>query len=351
MIGGHAGRSGAANWCAGCAKRRERCETLDECIPRCIVVDRGADGRQAQPGALGSDRGRAAARGGEPVTVVVPGADVGSRGDGARRGRRGRSGRCSTSPQLAAYTPDGYTSRRSRVRARRRRPRSCCCRTRIRPATSRRRSPRASIARSSPTARRSRATARRRVRAADVPGQAGGGRASAGRGAAPRHHSDRRVRADQRGTRRGRRRPYDRDGGRSIRRAIRQKPEPPFQEAKQAVDLSQAERIVAVGRGIKGQEHLALAEKLAAALGAELAASRPICDAGWLPMERQIGSSGQTVAPKLYVALGISGAIQHVVGHEGRAHDRRHQQGRRRPDLRDRRLRHRRRSVRDCCPR
>jgi electron transfer flavoprotein alpha subunit len=98
---------------------------------------------------------------------------------------------------------------------------------------------------------------------------------------------------------------------------IRQKPEAPFQEAKQAVDLSQAERIVAVGRGIKGQEHLPVAQKLADALGAELAASRPICDSGWLPMERQIGSSGQTVAPKLYVALGISGAIQHLVGMKG----------------------------------
>jgi len=99
--------------------------------------------------------------------------------------------------------------------------------------------------------------------------------------------------------------------------AIRQKSEPPFQEAKQAVDLSQAERIVSVGRGIKGQEHLKIAEELAKALGAELAASRPICDAGWLPMDRQIGSSGQTVAPKLYVALGISGAIQHLVGMKG----------------------------------
>jgi len=99
--------------------------------------------------------------------------------------------------------------------------------------------------------------------------------------------------------------------------AIRQKPEPPFQEARQAVDLSQAERIVSVGRGIKGQEHLKIAEELAKALGAELAASRPICDAGWLPMDRQIGSSGQTVAPKLYVALGISGAIQHLVGMKG----------------------------------
>lgn len=98
---------------------------------------------------------------------------------------------------------------------------------------------------------------------------------------------------------------------------IKEKPEAPFQETKQAVDLSQAERIVAVGRGIKAQEHISLAEKLAAALGAQLAASRPICDSGWLPMERQVGSSGQTVAPKLYVALGISGAIQHVVGMKG----------------------------------
>jgi electron transfer flavoprotein alpha subunit len=99
--------------------------------------------------------------------------------------------------------------------------------------------------------------------------------------------------------------------------AIRQKPEAPFQEAKAAVDLSQAERIVAVGRGIKGQEHLKVAEELAKVLGAEIAASRPICDSGWLPMDRQIGSSGQTVAPKLYIALGISGAIQHVVGMKG----------------------------------
>jgi electron transfer flavoprotein alpha subunit len=99
--------------------------------------------------------------------------------------------------------------------------------------------------------------------------------------------------------------------------AIRQRPEAPFKEAKQAVDLSQAERIVSVGRGIKGQEHLKIAEELAQALGAQIAASRPICDAGWLPMDRQIGSSGQTVAPKLYVALGISGAIQHLVGMKG----------------------------------
>jgi electron transfer flavoprotein alpha subunit len=99
--------------------------------------------------------------------------------------------------------------------------------------------------------------------------------------------------------------------------AIRQKPESPFQEARAAVDLSQAERIVAVGRGIKSQEHLAVAEALASAMGAEVAASRPICDNGWLPMSRQVGSSGQTVAPTLYVALGISGAIQHLVGMKG----------------------------------
>lgn len=95
---------------------------------------------------------------------------------------------------------------------------------------------------------------------------------------------------------------------------IRMTPEAPFQEVKQAVDLSKADIIVAVGRGIKNKDNLALAEKLAEALGADLAASRPICDAEWLPIDRQIGSSGQTVAPKLYVALGISGAIQHLVG-------------------------------------
>ena len=99
--------------------------------------------------------------------------------------------------------------------------------------------------------------------------------------------------------------------------AIRQQAEAPFQEAKQAVDLSQAERIVSVGRGIKEQSNIPLAQQLADALSAELAASRPICDAGWLPMERQVGSSGQTVAPKLYLALGISGAIQHLVGMKG----------------------------------
>ena len=95
---------------------------------------------------------------------------------------------------------------------------------------------------------------------------------------------------------------------------VRMKPEAPFQEAKQAVDLSKADIIVAVGRGIKSKDNLGLAEKLAEALGGDLAASRPICDAEWLPIDRQIGSSGQTVAPKLYIAIGISGAIQHLVG-------------------------------------
>lgn len=95
---------------------------------------------------------------------------------------------------------------------------------------------------------------------------------------------------------------------------VRMQPEAPFQEVKQAVDLSKTDVIIAVGRGIKSQENIALAQKLAELLGGDIAASRPICDAGWLPIDRQIGSSGQTVAPKLYIALGISGAIQHLVG-------------------------------------
>lgn len=98
---------------------------------------------------------------------------------------------------------------------------------------------------------------------------------------------------------------------------IRTKPLELFKEAKSAVDLTQAQMIVAIGRGIKAPENIAQAEVVAKALGGEIAASRPICDEGWLPMERQIGSSGQTVAPKLYLALGISGAIQHVVGMKG----------------------------------
>ncbi len=97
----------------------------------------------------------------------------------------------------------------------------------------------------------------------------------------------------------------------------RVRPHEVFQEATQAVDLSQAEIIVAVGRGIKEQKNIALAEELAHVLGGQVAASRPICDSGWMPLERQIGSSGQTVSPKLYIALGISGAIQHIVGMKG----------------------------------
>ncbi len=98
---------------------------------------------------------------------------------------------------------------------------------------------------------------------------------------------------------------------------IRTKPLERFRESQRAVDLGAAERIVSVGRGIREAENIAIVEQLAKAMGAELAASRPICDNGWLPMERQVGSSGQTVAPKLYVAVGISGAIQHLVGMKG----------------------------------
>ena len=98
---------------------------------------------------------------------------------------------------------------------------------------------------------------------------------------------------------------------------VRNKPQEVFKEAKQAVDLTQAEIIVSVGRGIKEQKNIEIAKQLAEVMGGEIAASRPICDSGWLPMDRQIGSSGQTVAPKLYLALGISGAIQHIVGMKG----------------------------------
>jgi electron transfer flavoprotein alpha subunit len=98
---------------------------------------------------------------------------------------------------------------------------------------------------------------------------------------------------------------------------LRQHPEERFKEAKAAVDLTQAPLIVAVGRGIKEEKNIEIIKKLAEALGAEIAASRPICDNEWLPMDRQIGSSGQTVAPKLYIAVGISGAIQHLVGMKG----------------------------------
>jgi electron transfer flavoprotein alpha subunit len=98
---------------------------------------------------------------------------------------------------------------------------------------------------------------------------------------------------------------------------IRTAPGEPFRESAQTVDLGAAQVIVSVGRGIREQENMPIVEALAQALGAELAASRPICDAGWLPIERQVGSSGHTVAPKLYLAVGISGAIQHLVGMKG----------------------------------
>jgi electron transfer flavoprotein alpha subunit len=98
---------------------------------------------------------------------------------------------------------------------------------------------------------------------------------------------------------------------------IRAKPQEPFRESARAVDLTSADIIVSVGRGIKEKDNIPIVEELAKALGAELAASRPICDNGWLPMERQVGSSGQTVSPKMYLAVGISGAIQHLVGMKG----------------------------------
>ena len=99
--------------------------------------------------------------------------------------------------------------------------------------------------------------------------------------------------------------------------AIRTRPLELFRESQRAVDLTAADIIVSVGRGIKEADNIPVVQKLAEVLGAELAASRPICDNGWLPMERQVGSSGQTVSPKLYLAVGISGAIQHLVGMKG----------------------------------
>ena len=125
------------------------------------------------------------------------------------------------------------------------------------------------------------------------------------------------FRADQVAAADGGARPVNRVAVELKAEQIRTKPLELFKEAKSAVDLTQAPLIVAVGRGIKAPENIRQAEAVAKAMGAEIAASRPICDEGWLPMERQIGSSGQTVAPKLYLALGISGAIQHVVGMKG----------------------------------
>jgi electron transfer flavoprotein alpha subunit len=89
------------------------------------------------------------------------------------------------------------------------------------------------------------------------------------------------------------------------------------QAAAETVDLGKAEIIVAVGRGVGGADKMGAIEELAKLLRADIAASRPVIDNGWLPRDRQIGSSGQTVAPKLYLALGISGAIQHLVGMKG----------------------------------
>ena len=125
------------------------------------------------------------------------------------------------------------------------------------------------------------------------------------------------FRADQVAATQGGAKPVNRVAIELKAEQIRTKPLELFKEAKSAVDLTQAPLIVAVGRGIKAPENIPQAEAVAKAMGAEIAASRPICDEGWLPMERQIGSSGQTVAPKLYLALGISGAIQHVVGMKG----------------------------------
>src|SRR5690349_6965320 len=125
------------------------------------------------------------------------------------------------------------------------------------------------------------------------------------------------FRADQVGAAEGAAKPIQKVSVDLRAEQIRTKPLDLFKEAKSAVDLTQAPLIVAVGRGIKAPENIPQAEAVAKAMGAEIAASRPICDEGWLPMERQIGSSGQTVAPKLYLALGISGAIQHVVGMKG----------------------------------
>jgi electron transfer flavoprotein alpha subunit len=98
---------------------------------------------------------------------------------------------------------------------------------------------------------------------------------------------------------------------------IRSKAEEPFRPSQRLVDLSRSEIVVSAGRGIQKEENLAMMQQLADALGAELGASRPICDQGWLPLERQVGSSGQTVSPKAYFAVGISGAIQHTVGMKG----------------------------------
>ena len=127
---------------------------------------------------------------------------------------------------------------------------------------------------------------------------------------------------------------------------IRTASEAPYQDAKDAVDLGSADIIVSVGRGIQDPDNIPQAEALARAIGGELAASRPICDNGWLPLDRQIGSSGQTVAPNLYLALGDLGGDPACGRHEGREDDRRREQGSRGTHLRDCRLRDRGGSVR-----
>ena len=93
--------------------------------------------------------------------------------------------------------------------------------------------------------------------------------------------------------------------------------EEPFQESASEIDLESADLIVSVGRGIEKEENTSIAFDLANVLNAEVSASRPVVDAGWLPSSRQVGSSGSTVSPKLYFSLGVSGAIQHVVGMKG----------------------------------
>ncbi len=98
---------------------------------------------------------------------------------------------------------------------------------------------------------------------------------------------------------------------------VRSVSEEPFQADTGGVDLTSAEIIVSVGRGISKEENLPMVFELAKAIGGEVGSSRPVVDIGWLPFSRQVGSSGQTVSPKLYLALGISGAIQHVVGMKG----------------------------------
>ena len=116
------------------------------------------------------------------------------------------------------------------------------------------------------------------------------------------------------------------------------------------VNIEDAEILVAGGRGLGKAEGFELLEDLAGALGGAVAATRAVVDAGWWPYSAQIGQTGKTVAPKLYLAAGISGAIQHKVGMQGSREHRRDQQGLQRPDLRVLRPRRGRRSERRSCP-